>query len=183
MAGTRRAFLQTILSASGAGVLAFAIEGCRRLPLLQAKRKTARHRFFTPTEYQTLSAACERILPRDEEDPGAIDLGVPSYVDRAFADGDYAHRHQLFRRGLRDLDADAVNLTGRLFHQTDDDDQDQILGDYESGTHEETEFFRLLMDVTLEGAFGDPSHGGNKHGLGWRLIGFAPGDPMPGMHN
>ena len=40
---------------------------------------------FTALQFATLHAASERILPHDE-DPGAIELGVPQYLDRALAD-------------------------------------------------------------------------------------------------
>ena len=30
----------------------------------------------------------------------------------------------------------------------------------------------LLRTLVLEGAFGDPAHGGNADGAGWRLLGY-----------
>ena len=41
-------------------------------------------RVLSVPEYFTLSAACERVFPRDDT-PGAIDLGAPVYIDRALA--------------------------------------------------------------------------------------------------
>lgn len=37
--------------------------------------------FQTQTEFDTLSAACERIYPKDEQGEGAIGLGVPYFID------------------------------------------------------------------------------------------------------
>jgi gluconate 2-dehydrogenase gamma chain len=174
--------VQTVIYAGVGGYLAVAVGACRRVPSLHSRRRSG-PTFFTQTEYATLAAACERILPHDDEDPGAIDLGVPTYIDRAFAHDDYERWADGFRKGLHDLDVEAANRFEQRFHLLPGDDQDDVLGDCESGTPDEIEFFRMLLHLTLEGAFGDPSHGGNKNGLGWRLIGFAPGEPMPGMHH
>jgi hypothetical protein len=38
-------------------------------------------RFFSETEYQFLESLCEAILPADEEGGGAIEAGVPRYID------------------------------------------------------------------------------------------------------
>ena len=178
--GSRRTFLQTVVYTGVGGYLAIATGACRRTSL--RNQSEPGHAFFTEAEYATVAAACERILPRDE-DPGAIDLGVPVYVDRALAHDDYLHWADRFRKGVQALDAEAQSRAGKAFHDLAADAQDDIVEDWESGSAEQQEFFRMLMHLTLEGAFGDPSHGGNKDGLGWRLIGFAPGPPMPGMHH
>ena len=37
-------------------------------------------------------------------------------------------------------------------------------------------FFELLLQNTMEGFFADPSYGGNRDMVGWKMIGF------PGYH-
>jgi gluconate 2-dehydrogenase gamma chain len=179
---SRRVFLQTVVHAGLGGYLAIATGACHRGPLLRARRKSG-HEFFTPAEFETVAAACERIFPHDDEDPGAIELGVPIYIDRALAHDDYLHWSNRFRQGVQDLDDEAQNQLKNRFHRLEASDQDDILEDWESGSPVQHEFFRMLVHLTLEGAFGDPSYGGNRGGLGWRLIGFAPDAPMPGMHH
>ncbi len=178
---SRRDFLQTVVYSGLTGYLAITAGACRRGPSLKPKSDSGLA-FFTPDEYATTAAACECILPRDE-DPGAIDLDVPKYVDRALAVDDYLHWADRFREGIHELEAEAKSRHGKSFHLAAADDQNDLIEDLESGTAKQHEFFKMLMHLTLEGAFGDPSHGGNKGGLGWRLIGFAPGEPMPGMHH
>src|SRR5689334_7683601 len=58
---------------------------------------------FTPPELATVAAVCERLLPRDA-DPGAIDLGVPGYIDRMLASPDLASIRKLIVRTLPLLD-------------------------------------------------------------------------------
>src|SRR5689334_23177112 len=68
----RREFLKALLVVVAA--LAAPMTGVRRA----AAR--ARGRFFTRQERATLSALCDRIIPADE-DPGAVALGAPRYVE------------------------------------------------------------------------------------------------------
>ena len=42
---------------------------------------------------------------------------------------------------------------------------------------ETTPFFRMPRQHTIEGMFGDPTHGGNAGLIGWQLIGY-PGPVM-----
>jgi gluconate 2-dehydrogenase gamma chain len=137
---------------------------------------------LTHAEYLTVGAACERILPRDE-DPGALDLDVPVYIDRMLALDDYRHWADSFRAGLVALEVESQGRCGKPFHLAGAVEQDDILEAWQDGTPAQSEFVRMLVHLTLEGAFGDPSHGGNKNGLGWRLIGFQPGEPMPSLHH
>jgi hypothetical protein len=41
-----------------------------------------RPQFFTPAEWAFINAACARLIPADEHGPGALELGVPQYIDR-----------------------------------------------------------------------------------------------------
>jgi len=163
MSLTRRRFLEL-----GACSTALAIAACRR----SEPRPLA---FLSAAEHATTSAACERILPHDD-DPGAIELGVPDYIDRALAT-DRARWGDRFRAGLRALDAEAQRRSGAPFAATSAPAQDNLLDDWQDGSPAQVEFMRLLMNLTFEGAFGDPSYGGNRDGRGWRLIGFEPCAP------
>ena len=135
---------------------------------------------FTPEEFLTASAAADRILPRDEE-PGAVDLGVPYYMDRQLADPDLDEWKKAFMGGLRVLNRQAKKQHNKLFHELPTEEQDQMLARWQAGASGEQRFFAVLMNLTFEGAFGDPTHGGNKDGAGFRMVGFEPGPPRPGL--
>ena len=62
------------------------------------------HRSLTNEEYDAVAAAVERICPRDEE-PGAIDLGVPEYIDRALSTPTLSPRPRRVRARHRGADA------------------------------------------------------------------------------
>src|SRR5262245_43585528 len=108
---TRRRFLEYNAISATAGWLAVNLGGCRRAA---APTQGPRLAFLTDAEFATLEAACERILPRDD-DPGAIDLGVPLYIDRALAGEDYRRQRDRFRAGLQALDGEARTRARRPF--------------------------------------------------------------------
>jgi gluconate 2-dehydrogenase gamma chain len=144
-------------------------------------------RFFTAPEAKIIQAACERIFPGDESGPGATEAGVVIYIDRQLA-GPYGkdkHRYtkgpwvesipehgyqgketpqEIYRAGIKSL---AGNFASLSIEQ-----QDLHLEKIQ-----ETYFFQLLRNHTVEGMFCDPLHGGNIGMVGWKLIGF-PGPRM-----
>jgi gluconate 2-dehydrogenase gamma chain len=172
---TRRRFLEYSVYSAVGGYFVLTYGACRRT---SAKRSDEpRLAFLTPAEMITTTAACERILPHDE-DPGAIDLGVPAYIDRALATERRRRWGERFRRGLVALDEESNRRQHKPFHRLAPLQQDYILEDWQDdATPDQADFLPLLLELTLEGAFGDPSYGGNRDGKGWRLIGFEPCEP------
>ena len=51
-----------------------------------------------------VTAACQRIIPADET-PGAVEAGVPAFIDRVLADWCDTRERERFFEGLRALDA------------------------------------------------------------------------------
>jgi gluconate 2-dehydrogenase gamma chain len=136
---------------------------------------------FTRETFATLSAVCERLLPRDE-DPGAIDLGVPSYIDRMLASPDLASVRAMLLRVLPIVDREARKRTaGKPYHEALADEQDAILAAWQHGRDGGQSFFAVILSLTLEGAFGDPRYGGNSGGRGFAMIGFTPDPPLSKM--
>ena len=143
-------------------------------------------RFFTAKEARVISAACERIFPRDANGAGATDAGVSIYIDRQLA-GPYGrdkyryvkppfvtsvpehgyqaqdNPRQVYRAGIRGLGD---------FDELSTDEQIRKLKEIETSS-----FFQLLRRHTIEGMFCDPMHGGNSEQVGWALIGY-PGPQL-----
>jgi gluconate 2-dehydrogenase gamma chain len=160
--------------------------------------------FFNPTEWAFLLAACDRLIPRDEHGPGAIELGVAEFIDRhmqtPYASGDIWYLHgpfieasplfgyqgrlpvrDILRTGIKATDAHcAQNFNGRVFAKLEHTDQEALLKAAESGQLEleglsSQVFFTQLLAETRNGYFCDPMHGGNKNMGAWKMIGY------PGM--
>jgi len=136
---------------------------------------------FNAAAFATLSAFCERLLPRDE-DPGATDLGVPVYIDRALATPELASVREVVVRVLPLVDRQArTRFDGKAFHEATAQQQDEIIGLWEKGNDGGQHFFPAVLSLTMEGAFGDPKYGGNVGGRGFDMIGFRPDPPLHKM--
>jgi gluconate 2-dehydrogenase gamma chain len=129
---------------------------------------------LTVRQARFVDAIAGRILPTTDT-PGAIEAGAVFYIDRALA-GPYPHLRSRYARGLRALNQYAKARFGISFEKLSGEQQDSVLSDLESGKIAELsngeEFFALLRTHVLEGVFGEPSYGGNRDMIGWKLVGF-----------
>src|SRR3712207_9287852 len=67
------------------------------------EEKTPALLILTPYEARTAATLFERLFPPDEHGPGATEIGVLAYLDRALA-GAYRERADAYRLGLAALD-------------------------------------------------------------------------------
>lgn len=177
---TRRSFIQR-LTFFGGGVVLLGSTACKRpeeQPAKPAQAPSATagdspHGTFTGLEYTTMAAACERILPRDD-DPGAKDANVPAYIDRILQTPELKQMKKDFLDGLAALERRSRSMFQKGFAEATPEQQDELLTIFkDSGERTgEGHFYELLVVLTLEGFLGDPSYGGNQGKVGWRLIGF-----------
>lgn len=158
--------------------------------------------FFTGPEQAFITAACARIIPKDDLGPGAVEAGVPIFIDRqlagAFGKADdwymqgpwpkgektqgYQSRlnpAQLYRAAIASIDDETRRGFKKAFADLGVGDQDAVLKRLEagnlpmSGGADATSFFTLFLQNVLEGYFADPLYGGNRDMVGWKLIGFS----------
>lgn len=157
--------------------------------------------WFTPEEYAFVAAAVGRLIPKDDRGPGAVEAGVPEFIDRQmntpwgtgsnwYMQGPFHPDsikelgyqlplvpQQLYRLGIADTDEAAKAQYGKVFAQLDASQQDALLQAMEAGKVEFKQvpaatFFTYLLQNTREGFFCDPVHGGNQNMVGWKLVGF-----------
>jgi gluconate 2-dehydrogenase gamma chain len=168
----RRGFLKTGTVAAAATAVACGRPG-------------SRWRALTEDEARTLAAACDRIVPPDQ-DPGAADAGVVAFIDRQLATRQKKERPR-WQAGVRGLDATARRRHGQPFAELPLDTQTAVLQDVEKGAVEAAHwagvepvaFFALLRTYTMMGFYGDPRHGGNKDRVSWKMLG-VPDPPIRG---
>lgn len=162
--------------------------------------------FFYPEEYQTTAAAAERIFPKDDLGPGAMELNAAIYIDHQLNSGwgvnekDYKlgpyykpdptqgeqnklYRKDLFRLGLKELNTYSNKNYKKKFTELEANEQDEVLAAFEKGKASSlsgassSAFFQLLRTLTIEGVYADPLYGGNKEMLGWQMRKY-PGSRM-----
>jgi len=131
---------------------------------------------LSPEQLRTLDAFVDRLIPKDENGPGASECGAANYIDRVLADNNAAEKPS-FLQGLAATDAYAQSTHGSPFADLSAEARDAILTDMDSGkatgfTPNSRTFFNRVRRLTLEGTFSDPFYGGNKNFAGWDLIGY-----------
>jgi gluconate 2-dehydrogenase gamma chain len=128
---------------------------------------------LSAAQRQILDAFVDRLIPRDELGPGALECGAANYIDRALADALSAEKAS-FTAGLVAVDTFARQSQGAAFPELPADKKDAVLTALEagdaSGFANARAFFNRVRRLTLEGTFSDPYYGGNKNFAGWDLI-------------
>ncbi|MEX5354028.1 gluconate 2-dehydrogenase subunit 3 family protein [Pseudomonas juntendi] len=157
--------------------------------------------FFNAEEWAFISAAVAVLIPADALGPGAVEAGVPEFIDRqlntrygsgglwymqgpfhpdAPAELGYQLKlspQEIYRLGIQETDAWCKAQWNKPFAQLDPAQQQQALEALDSGkaalaSVPAVTFFAMLWLNTREGFFSDPLHGGNQGLAGWKLIGF-----------
>jgi gluconate 2-dehydrogenase gamma chain len=153
--------------------------------------------FFNTEEAAFIEAAVARLIPKDEDWGGALEAGVPNYIDKqlagAWGAGERLYRSgpwqpgtpsqgyqlpftpaELYRTALRAINQE---LAATPFAQMSPDRQDSYLKNLEANAKDlggvpSDVFFAHLWENTVEGFFSDPVYGGNRNMVSWRMIGF-----------
>ncbi|MGE8397186.1 MAG: gluconate 2-dehydrogenase subunit 3 family protein [Comamonas sp.] len=157
--------------------------------------------YFTAEEYRFLQAAVARLIPNDDLGPGALEAGVPEFMDRQmntpwaaganwYMQGPFEpnaakefgyqlklNMREVFRLGIAATNVWCKKTMGKPFADLSADEQDKALTAVQKGIEDfenvpSATFFSTLWGTTKEGFFSDPIHGGNKDMVGWKLIGF-----------
>src|SRR5699024_690138 len=160
--------------------------------------------FTNQAEFNTLSEATERIFPKNDSGPGAIELGVPYFIDHQLA-GSYGYntqeymqgpfpkgspyqgyqtplkRNEIVVEGIRGMDRESNKKFNAAFRDIEDDHKDQILMNFEDDKVylrgvKASMFFDLLKGATMAVAYSDPLYGGNINMEGWKIKDY------PGLH-
>jgi len=157
-------------------------------------------KFFSAEELTFIKAACERLIPVDENGPGALELDVPRFIDLQmetpyghgklwYMEGPFQNGpptlgyqlplapRELYRQGIAAAEKWVLAQHGKRFADLDDAARDAVLTAFEAGKAAFDDppsdvFFAQLLQNTIEGAFADPIHGGNTRLGGWKMIGF-----------
>ncbi|MES2538827.1 MAG: gluconate 2-dehydrogenase subunit 3 family protein [Pseudomonadota bacterium] len=195
---SRRSFFKF----AGATAATAAVDGGALAATQQAPQTTSplAYTFFNTAEVAFIEPAVERLIPADETGPGALDAGVPFYIDKqlggAWGAGERLYRSgpwqagtaaqgyqlqytpaELFRNGLRGILTDLGRRGVTSFAKLGPQDQDAYLKTLQEGKLDlegvpSGTFFESLLALATEGYFSDPVYGGNRNMVAWKMIGF-----------
>jgi gluconate 2-dehydrogenase gamma chain len=126
---------------------------------------------LTAPQKKILEAFIDRLVPKDELGPGAVECGAANYIDQQLA-GYLAAEKENLVAGLAAVDAYARESHGAPLSELSPDQRDAVLTAVEngSGVPNGRALFNRIRRLTLEGMFGDPYYGGNTNFAGWDLI-------------
>jgi gluconate 2-dehydrogenase gamma chain len=187
---SRRSFLKHALATP------LAVVTARGASAAEAYKPT----YFNADEWRVLTQLVDRLIPADETGPGALEAGVPEFIDRQM-EAPYGHGalwylegpfhdagpefgyqlsftpRELYRAALPALGRVVRAQQGREFSELDDATKDEVIlrmerGAFDLGVMPSRAFFDQLLQNTREGFFCDPVHGGNKDMASWRMINF-----------
>ncbi len=166
-----------------------------------ASKATYTPHYFTAAEWKFVQAAVDRLIPADETGPGAVEAGVPEFLDRQlespYGYGAFAYMQgpfltnlapqlgyqlsytprELYRQGISAADNQCRQDHGHPFCDLDIQTQQAYLSHLEHGSVSWSgpppkAFFEQLLENVREGYFADPLYGGNRHMAAWKMIGF-----------
>jgi gluconate 2-dehydrogenase gamma chain len=145
-------------------------------PQAQATPQLEALETLTAAEADILEAICARLIPSDENGPGAAEARAAHYIDRALTGPLRAFR-DAYAAGLAAIDVYAQAKRGAAFTRLAPADQDAVLTDMENNAAtgfmpNAATFFNLVRTHTIQGTFCDPYYGGNANFVGWDMIGY-----------
>lgn len=127
-----------------------------------------------------IQAAGTHNIQRDQDSQGPnastqVPIPTPRYQS-------ILNRGEIFTLGLRKIDQVAQEDFGAKFVELEPAKQDEVLRLFDEDKVElkgvgASNFFHMLQQTTIEGAYADPVYGGNKDMMGWKMKEY-PGPRM-----
>lgn len=168
MDNSRRSFITSSGQVLGAGWVALnwpAITAAAAHVSAASGRQSLR--ILTAEQARDIEAVSAQIIPTDAN-PGAREAGVVYFIDESLGGFFAAHRLEF----LADYDefaaAVAKEAPSKRFADFAADGQVQYLKRIDS-----TRFFTTMRFLTVVGFLASPSYGGNRDGIGWKVVGFS----------
>ncbi len=164
---TRRDILKTLaIGAFGGSVLqVIPAEAAEYIHQVVRKEKAASPsgkyvpKYFSPHQYETLTALCDAILPKDDRSAGAVEAGAPEFIDLLTSENE---RYQLrLGGGLFWLDGACADRYGKPFLDCAPEQRKELLdliafrknARKDSSLSQGVAFFAFLRRLTCDGYF------------------------------
>ena len=128
--------------------------------------------YLSAAQFTTVRAVVERILPKTDT-PGAIDVGVPAFVDLMYGKYLTEEEKRVLTTGLAEVENVSADQGQRGFVQLSTVQQDAVLTQIARASQEkEKTFFHLIKELTLLGYF-------TAEPIGKNVLHY---DPIPGRY-
>ncbi|MGI9205495.1 MAG: gluconate 2-dehydrogenase subunit 3 family protein [Woeseiaceae bacterium] len=164
---SRRLFLEQSAGVAATAWARVAIPGLAAISQAACTAKEEKSPFTILSDAEALEfeAIAARIIPTTDT-PGATEAGVIYFLDQSFGTFN-APMLPMLRGGLEQLQTGISD--SKKFSDLAAPDQDAVLEENQG-----TPFFQVFRMMTFAGFFGMSKYGGNKDGVGWKLMGMDP---------
>jgi len=157
---TRREALKQAAFFLGVALSPSIVAGVLRAQTPVAGAATGR-RYLDASQFPTVAAAAERILPKTDT-PGALDVGVPAFIDLMYGEFLTGDERFLFATGVKDIEAAARARHGQAFTALASSAQDDVLRSIAQASQgKDKTFFALFKELTVTGYFTSETVGRN----------------------
>jgi gluconate 2-dehydrogenase gamma chain len=131
----RREFLQCtaiLVSGASAGQLGFTLSEEQQVYLANAPDyNKGKVNYLTPAQRKIIAAMAEVVIPRTDT-PGAIDAGVPNFIELMASDWFNEEESAIFSAGIKTMEEQVPSVYGRPFDQLDAGQQLEIMEELEA---------------------------------------------------
>src|SRR5881409_2286982 len=163
---SRRDILRTLaVTAAGSVLKVIPAEAAEYVHQMVHKEKAAAPagaytpKYFSASQYATLTFLCDTIIPKDEKSGGAVEAGAPEFIDLLTSENP---EYQLkLGGGLMWLDSTCTDRYGKVFLECASEQQKQILDQIayrrnalsDPSLSQGVDFFSFLRMMTVDGFF------------------------------
>ncbi|HUR57570.1 MAG TPA: gluconate 2-dehydrogenase subunit 3 family protein [Opitutaceae bacterium] len=166
---TRREAIQRAALILGAAISPSILTGLMSAQVAQGTANL-RPKYLDAKQLATASALAERIIPRTDT-PGALDVGVPAFIDLMVGEYLTAEEKRVFLAGLAEVDARSAAAHRKNYAALSPAEQDALLKAFaDESKNKEKTFFYQLKELTLTGFF-------TAEPIGRTVLHY---DPIPG---
>ena len=163
----KQAALLTGIAVSGS-VASAVLQGCKaeHIPNYEPS-------FFTKAQMTEIAAMAETILPKTEDSPGAIEVGVPEFIDLIADKTLTAEEKEKTKEGIAALLQAAEEANGKAFSKLSSEEQLSYLSKVDEEAKKaggQSTYLRLKQQVILGYYTSEP--------VGTKVLAY---DPIPGQ--
>ena len=162
---TRRAVLKSLTMGAvvGSVMRVIPLEAAETAHhMIEAEKQSAGSytpKFFDASDYKTLKALCETIIPADADSGGAVEAGAPEFIDLLTSENE--EYQKTLGGGLKWLDATCKTRNAKPYVDCTQEQQKEILDQIAFSKNAEAdeslwsavEFFSQLRKMTADGFF------------------------------
>jgi gluconate 2-dehydrogenase gamma chain len=134
---------------------------------------------LSPMQWRLVAAVQEQLLPSEPGIPGAREVNAVGFLRLVMADSRVdASERKFIEAGVVELEQVCANRYSKSFLELTGRERGAALRQLEQ-SHSGHGWIAEMLEFLMEALLGDPSHGGNPAGVGWKWLGITPGFPRP----